>query len=1358
MSATSSHNHSDTYLVERQRDPARLKRKAFEEFRIAVRGRRMIAITGSYATAHLGYPDWQGAAQRHIENLQGRFKSGSAEWNSLDRFVQLVSSTKKFPAFDLPDLMESAELVAGFDRHLDAASFREMRTTFAEQFIPKRTIEDCRKLPSIESALIHDLGIRRFITLNYDLELERASFLSRTERREWAKKEIRGIDYFRSLTACRVDDRTGKAERVVPGFGKVSSEVMDGSDAAQLTSFALGEGDERVRILHLHGRQDKPESIVLSRRDYRERYWEAGFSKLPFEYGLRTVFAGNPILFVGLGMSEFEVTRTLQQLLSDNPNRRAVPMFILWNSTLAEDDHSPESAKLADDALRLMFYRKFGVHVLFDQEVSAICDRDKEYAEALRQLQFIGDEKWLTEPHFRKSIDSALRLERPLQYLATWSRDGQNAAPASPEYREAQRKFDAKNIERINIWHASENRPAVPTRVSAAAKGEQRSDDDVTELFDALRSKFIGPVVALVGKPGSGRGAWAEVIADTLIKRSAGRGIRVVALNGSFATETDSIFAILSGAFDGQTARTLGQSRFLSAAGLFDKIARGAFVPIENEPGELCLIINGIERFIAQDGSSLSTEMDVLLRLIPGLEDKYVGKDQSPKIRLFLIGTARLERYLNLIAPGRFTLLPIERRDGTSKLVLPSPVKGREPLEFAITSPSFFEHLSTKTGVAPRFPLTATSSQKRREYLAQIAAWIDENCDRSAEALELLRILAFIGQPTELSVLPHLLRISVPSIGTNFREAEAETRKIVKRLLDLGLLLEIDPFPDQGPRVGVHKALVAELRQQYGAPLTESRLAAGFNIGLYAAQAMDNIVPELRWHSELAKFVDFLIGQFNDEWDADECLLHAASALSNENPSWLASRHLDRFDQAKLARMASCRQSECLRAALSLTRSFFSTSALLMHGNRGLDPRLKNGPLTDHAEQLQRMIRTARHSAELRSLMLDRSDVHAEEMRKAMGAPAFYPDDLVWLHNELGVVFTAQGRLNEARDALDEALHLNKLVEFDEHRQNWRRISLNLVQVLIDQGELAAAEERLNDIESALEDEATKTLVLRDEIGRGLPGDCPRGLRKYLRHTYVRNEKADRSQHVDPYFPTSLILGCALVTGYRALCLHLRGDVANALVHYDDALQFLLQIGEQRAYAIFQRHRSSLLAQLKRLDEAKAALRLCISASGPSRHADIDHSARIARADLQLAGGTVANGSLGATTLPQMKETLRYAVDSDMYRLQLETMQVIAAMHLRNGDTDSALQYASDAMAIASRHGFGLRKVSLRILQGRILASRNKGSSARQLLEEGARIASGLGYARAAEAAEDQLVMLDIDSVSAGGMTNGARA
>jgi tetratricopeptide (TPR) repeat protein len=352
-----------------------------------------------------------------------------------------------------------------------------------------------------------------------------------------------------------------------------------------------------------------------------------------------------------------------------------------------------------------------------------------------------------------------------------------------------------------------------------------------------------------------------------------------------------------------------------------------------------------------------------------------------------------------------------------------------------------------------------------------------------------------------------------------------------------------------------------------------------------------------------------------------------------------------------------------------------------------------------------------------------------------MGPNAFYPDDLIWLHNELGVVRATQGSLFEAERAFKEAQKINdSQVECGDRQQNWRRIQLNLAQIGIDRGDIEGTEERLRDLEATVEAQAATF-------------SCPpcdsRTAWEYILRRYGRDPRAPMEEpqllvRVDPYYPTDLILAVALIQGFRGQCLHLRGGLDAAKSCLSDALSILLRLNEMRAYAYFQRQAAALHAAYEDKKAARQALKLCIAAAGPSRQTDIDHSGRVSLVQYDLVESVAAR----PPWIQQLTESLRYATAGDMFRLQLECMQALAQVHLRHGDTDSALRYANDAMAIAARCGFDLRAVSLRILVARILAYRGDRTSAQALLETAEHIAAKMKYERAVEAAENELIKL----------------
>src|SRR5204863_6858350 len=96
-------------------------------------------------------------------------------------------------------------------------------------------------------------------------------------------------------------------------------------------------------------------------------------------------------------------------------------------------------------------------------------------------------------------------------------------------------------------------------------------------------------------------------------------------------------------------------------------------------------------------------------------------------------------------------------------------------------------------------------------------------------------------------------------------------------------------------------------------------------------------------------------------------------------------------------------------------------------------------------------------------------------------------------------------------------------------------------------------------------------------------------------------------------------------------------------------------------------------------------------------------------------------------------DATNYAVYADMFRIRIEARRVLAKMRFLGGDYDGALEHATDALAVAARFGFSLRKISLRILIGRIRIERKDPKSGNALLKRAITNADRVGYQRVVE-------------------------
>jgi len=797
-------------------------------------------------------------------------------------------------------------------------------------------------------------------------------------------------------------------------------------------------------------------------------------------------------------------------------------------------------------------------------------------------------------------------------------------------------------------------------------------------------------------------------------------------INANFMCEADSAFSLLSGLYDHKTAfadrmsRKAALQKYVQQIG--DRIADGL-----HPERSILVVINGMERFFDTSGHPLSSEVDNAIRAIFSVYATEIplARGATTTVRawvesektvnpysIILLGTARVQRYLESLSRRpcadrsqcSFTVLNHQTLsdetylldDIGNRLAAANPNKPNLPNQITWRGgdvpPSAYLSAVEQAFEARGCPKSALSIA-RQTLMAQsdlksrgdqrhsfMTAYLRSGTLQRALpharkpladlCLDILSVLAFVGQPIEPAALAKAPRV-VDRLSGLPKDAFSHALEF---LVEVRLVLQFDTFPGSRPgtyRYGLHRAVMAELRDRHGVPISDAKLFNGFNLSLFASQPIDDYTPEDQLHDELSGLVDAMLAAAEDS---------AAAAA----PSDLAAY---------------------LRTALALMRGYFTTSALLMH-----EPSADEGHrarLTEHADRLLDLIRLAEDAAEHWSGT-------SKGKQGALKPRPLFPDDVVWLHNERGVVKLAQGDLYEARISFDQALAVNTdHVEFGDQLQNWRSIQLNQLHVDVERGKISRAESRILEIEKAIDEHArsfaaSKELRFTEAI-----------VKKYAS---PRPEVRD----VDEEYPTDLILAVGLVTGYKGFCGLLRGQLKTSQKYFKDSIEILRNLGEQRAYSLLQRNYTSLLFAIGNYPEAQETIRLCISAADSYRQLDISYLARITEIDYEVA--TDRKGR--AHIQPELIRALQYSVNTDMYRVRMEARKTLATVRLFAGDYDGALEHAAEAMSIAARYGFSLRKISLRILIGQILKRRGDPKSGAALLERARRNADRIGYQR----------------------------
>lgn len=354
----------------------------------------VVAVVGTGCSMPLGYPSWRGFAaelvERSLDALAAADRAGSVE----DRRERLLRFQERLAS---PGDVDSRELmfVIGVCKRLFADGP-------PEEDAYRRYLNDRFRPPEPPPAVEHNphrallgLPIARFVTTNYDCELERA--LAAERGVPWESFGIASGGGPPSLAGPRLS----------------FTQRPENSD--RLALFALARAAEHLpeakdMVFHCHGRFDDPESIVATELDYQQWYL-AQETEAPSAF-LQTfdlLFTSNPILFVGFGLGDEDLLRPLRRIGAATPERREIrPLFALM----------PESSPGADWDRHEQLFERYGLNVL--PYVAPGTSEGREWGRVLcgelgrlRQERLLWHDAWFEKPMLRTV---SVRARRPKAY------------------------------------------------------------------------------------------------------------------------------------------------------------------------------------------------------------------------------------------------------------------------------------------------------------------------------------------------------------------------------------------------------------------------------------------------------------------------------------------------------------------------------------------------------------------------------------------------------------------------------------------------------------------------------------------------------------------------------------------------------------------------------------------------------------------------------------------------------------------------------------------------------------------------------------------------------------------------------
>jgi tetratricopeptide (TPR) repeat protein len=292
-----------------------------------------VAFIGAGCSIPLGYPDWGGLTRGAAAAVQAalaarnetRYAGAIARCAhaarrptlAADEFLAILGFCQK-----VSESLSSEGLGDPFRDFLDK-TFSAQRSSPGTLGVDVNPYEALLQFP-----------IYRFITTNYDLELEHA--IARNSPEE----------------LVRMGFAQGVAKESRLSFTQTDDYVL------QLSSFPLGLRDRIPTVFHCHGRYDEPDSMIITERDYQKWYLRDTPPGRAFRQNMELLFGSNPILFVGFSMSDNDLLHALRLLSAAEPSRerpRTRSLFALLPNS--GDD-------LADRDRDDLLLERYRVHVI----------------------------------------------------------------------------------------------------------------------------------------------------------------------------------------------------------------------------------------------------------------------------------------------------------------------------------------------------------------------------------------------------------------------------------------------------------------------------------------------------------------------------------------------------------------------------------------------------------------------------------------------------------------------------------------------------------------------------------------------------------------------------------------------------------------------------------------------------------------------------------------------------------------------------------------------------------------------------------------------------------------------------------
>jgi tetratricopeptide (TPR) repeat protein len=558
--------------------------------------RTVVALVGSGASIPLGYPSWTKFALQilkkasgfvtdkdysgttTIKNYLGYLQNGRG--NELSAQVMLGECERIWSEYLLRETDKGKKLKSF--RDTIKVSFDNCHKKFHKKVrVNGKDMTHEAKLDSKQNPYLAllKLPIRRFITTNYDLEIERALLIE-------GKVPCSGLK--KDENAC--------ADDIIRCF-KGKSFSQDKKYCDELAKFPLARFEiNEYTVFHCHGRIDEVETCIVTEKDYQQWYLKDDPAALPFRQALELTLSSNPILIIGYGLGDVDLMRWLRMITANRPEDRVRnPLFCInyisrtmyverWGS-------SDELIHAECDAL----YQKYGLHVIpvFEPDGHA-ADEENALCRALSEIAERWTDWWdglSLKPKFRATPTGNFRENAYYHYQLDFKKSTQPIPSIHTKMK----------VQLENRIDALENRPGLAVVVGDGGAGKSWS---VQKYLEAKEEEYKDGEFIF----------WSSYYANDVLT-GIDRLIEFLMRRQDNVTDKESI--------SDQEPKTDSNE---AAEDRFEKLIRLLREPTRKH---VVIVFDGVEKLLTPDsgktdGKSISPEVQAFFRVIS--ENYHAGK------------------------------------------------------------------------------------------------------------------------------------------------------------------------------------------------------------------------------------------------------------------------------------------------------------------------------------------------------------------------------------------------------------------------------------------------------------------------------------------------------------------------------------------------------------------------------------------------------------------------------------------------------------------------------------------------------------------------------------------------------------